>query len=56
MEYKEKYEMEDKSVEITLEIKAEYLADADKRKILSFIAKSAHRFYLEAAEKINSKL
>ena len=56
MEYRKEFETEDKSVKITLEIKAEHLTDDEKRKILGFIAQSSHRFYLEAAEKINNMI
>lgn len=56
MEYRKEFETEDKLVKITLEIKAEHLTDDEKRKILGFIAQSSHRFYLETAEEINSKL
>lgn len=52
MEYRKEFETEDKSVKITLEIKAEHLTDDEKRKILGFIAQSSHRFYLETAEKM----
>ncbi|MFR3250567.1 MAG: hypothetical protein ACLTQL_05620 [Eisenbergiella sp.] len=55
VEAERRFEIEEALLRMDCNIKAEYLTNEDKRKILSFIAKSSHRFYLEVAEKINSK-
>ena len=54
-EYSNTYHSED-GTEVEIKIKAECPTQDDVRKALSFMAQSSHRFYLEAAEKINSTL
>ena len=54
-EYSNTYRSED-GTEVEIKIKAECPTQDDVRKALSFMAQSSHRFYLEAADKINSTL
>ncbi len=50
-EYSNTYRSED-GTEVEIKIKAECPTQDNIRKALSFMARSSHRFYLEAAEKI----
>lgn len=50
--YSNTYSNED-GVLVEITMKAECPTQDDARKALSFMAQSSHRFYLEAAEKIN---
>lgn len=50
--YSSTYSNED-GVLVEITMKAECPTQDDARKALSFMAQSSHRFYLEAAEKIN---
>ena len=50
-EYSNTYRSED-GTEVEIKIKAECPTQDDVRKALSFMARSSHRFSLEAAEKI----
>lgn len=54
-EHSNVYRSED-GTEVEIKIKAECPTQDDVRKALSFMAQSSRRFYLEAAEKINSTL
>lgn len=55
MEHKSVFK-DDQGTEVEIKIKAECPTYESMRKTLSFIAQSSHKFYLEAAEKINSTL
>lgn len=55
MEYCNTFKDEN-GTEVKIEIKIECSTQEEMRKTLSFIAQSSHRFYLEAADKINSML
>lgn len=54
-EYRKTFKGEN-GAEIEFKLKAECSAYEEMRNILSFVAQSSHKFYLEVAEKINSKL
>ncbi len=55
LEYKNVFESEDGAV-LEMTIKAECSTKEEMNKTISFIAKSARKFYLQTAEKINSTL
>lgn len=55
MEYKNIFKSEDGAV-LEMTIKADCHTEEEMRKTISFIAKSARKFYLQTAEKINSTL
>lgn len=42
--------------EVELKVKTECSTQDEMKEALSFIAQSSHQFYLEVAEKINSRL
>lgn len=55
MEYKNIFKSEDGAV-LEMTIKADCHTEEEMRKTVSFIAKSARKFYLQTAEKISNTL
>ena len=55
VEYKNVFKGEN-GAELMIEIKTECFTHEEMKKILSFIAKSTYKFYIETADKINSML
>lgn len=51
MEYEQRYQ-DKNGVEVSIKLKTEHSGDIDLRGTLNFLAKSSHRFYLEAGEKM----
>ena len=55
MEHHNIFTSED-GIQVEMKIKTEHSSGAEMEKMLSFLAQSSHRFYLEAAEKISNML
>lgn len=55
IEYSNIYTNED-GTEVEIKVKTECVTSDEMKQTLSFIAQSAHKFYLEIAEKINNTL